>query len=908
MAESIKTLAQLKTLRYLEVINLQATMTSAIKLNAFQQLTGLKIIGPGWSVKPEMVSGLGQLSELTLRNTQVDTASFQQLLTGVPHLETLVLESNRLLKRLSLSKLRSLKVLEISHNTDLVIEAGTLAGLSKLERLIIRNPQLVDLSDVCALTQLQTLVLNGNGRKNGLLLPDCMGRLDQLSELYIENMKLDRLSEQIGSLRRLQQLSISYCGLDSLPSALGQLTALRELTLVGNKLRQLPAIGQLRALQQLNVAYNQLTTLPDDIGQLTQLKRVELNQNKLTQLPSSFSRLTNLRTLNLTDNQLERLPDDIGKLRKLQTLSLTNNQLTVLPTSIGQLDSLSKLIIGKNRLRTLPGSISRLSNLTTLNLGANELTSLPADIGALRQLTELRLAQLPLDELPASICDLQNLHILQVASTRLRLLPENIGALTKLQFVYLTGNELMALPNSIRGWKDVVILALDGNKLEGLPNAIGQLTKLTTLTIRGKENVAGSVGGLHQLPDSLVNCSQLWSLAIQHQPELDADDVFAKAARLKSLTHLIISNCNVSRLPSLDWKSVPWQMLDLANNLLTELPLGILDAPVLQSISLYNNRLPDVLNRHFYGKEDLRVSFVEAGALPLESLPKPNRKVSGAYQQMANQKVYKRDWEGALVDLGKAVDFAPDTIRTYVYVQLAGVHFSQKDYTKALDDYDQAIRYAPQLRKEKTPDTLMASRMIVTCWQQKATILGRMGQYDSALKAIIQAEKLLSVSDNTMQPGLIYTEHGRYLTMMNKLVDADSCYRKAIRAYEKLPYPDPAIRLTIVELSLLTGQYDLAQQAIANLPASDMDFNRFMGYSVLKEYLETCLAVLKNQLSGTQASERLTTYLKKYPSQINGWSFDLFDNWLAKSKLPAEKVTALRQLTDATKERLDKSQ
>jgi leucine-rich repeat protein SHOC2 len=635
---------------------------------------------------------------------------------------------------------------------------------------------------------------------------------------------------------------------------------------------------------------------------------MEVNQNKLTQLPSSLSRLVNLRTLNLTDNQLERLPDDIGKLRKLQILSLTNNQLTALPTSIGQLDSLSKLIIGKNKLRVLPGSITRLSNLTTLSIGANELTALPTDIGALRQLTELRLGPLPIDELPASISDLQNLRVLQITSTRLRLLPENIGALTKLQYVHLIDNELMALPNSISGWKEVAILSLDGNKLEGLPNTIGQLTKLTTLTIRGKEDAAGGVGGLHQLPDGIVNCTQLWSLSIQHQPELDADDVFAKAARLKSLTHLSVSNCNVSQIPSIDWKNVSWQILDLANNLLTELPVSMLDAPVLQSISVFNNRLPDMLNRHFFGKEDLRVAFVETGVLPLESLPKPSRKVSGAYQQMASQKVYKRDWEGAFIDMGKAIDYAPDTIRTFVYLQLAGMHFSQKDYTKALADYDQALQYAPQLRKEKTPDTLMASRMAVTCWQQKAAILGTMGQYESALKAILQAERLLPALDNTMQHGLMYTDHGRYLTMTNKLIDADSSYRKAIRAYEKLPYADPAIRLTIVELSLLTGQYDRAQQALANLPASDIEVGRFMGYSVLKEYLQTCLAVLKNQLSGAQASERLTTYLNKYPTQIYGWSFDLFDNWLAKSKLPADKVTALRQLTDSAKERLDKRQ
>jgi leucine-rich repeat protein SHOC2 len=149
---------------------------------------------------------------------------------------------------------------------------------------------------------------------------------------------------------------------------------------------------------------------------------------------------------------------------------------------------------------------------------------------------------------------------------------------------------------------------------------------------------------------------------------------------------------------------------------------------------------------------------------------------------------------------------------------------------------------------------------------------------------------------------LVYTERGRYLTMKNKLVDADSSYRKAIRAYEKLPYSEPAIRLTVVELSLLTGQYSQAQRVLTDLPPEQI----VEGNATLKQYLETCLAVLKGDQSGTQAIEHLAAYLGKHPARVYGWSFDLFDNWLAKNKLPVDKATALRQLTNATKERLVK--
>ena len=414
----------------------------------------------------------------------------------------------------------------------------------------------------------------------------------------------------------------------------------------------------------------------------------------------------------------------------------------------------------------------------------------------------------------------------------------------------------------------------------------------------------GSVGGLQQLPDSIVYCTQLRDLTIERQPQLDANDIFEKAARLKKLTYVKITESNVSRLPDIDWKTVNWQTLVLNQNLLTELPVGILDAPSLQTVAVSQNRLPEPLNRDFHDKEMMLVSFVETGTLPMERLPKPSRKVAVAYQQLSMQKAQQRDWTGTLADLDKAVDYAPDTTRALAYGQRASFHFFRKEYPEALADYDKAITFSPQLRKDKFSDSSATKRTITSFWQQKGAILGITGQYDAALTALTQAESLLPGSDNTPLSGLVHTERGRYLALKNKFAEADSSYSKAIRAYEKLPYADPGTKLTVVELSLLTGQYDRAQRAITNLPADQLRNGR--GFDLLKEYLGSCLTVLKGEQESTKVMERLTDYLSKHPTKIFGWSFDLFDNWLTRSKLPPDKITALRQLTDATKERLIK--
>ena len=902
---SLNVLADLKTLRQLTLTNWQPNDEQLIQFVALPQLVGLKLGGPGFMIKPETFAELGHLKALTLFNTKVDTTTFQRTLNRLSNLESLSIESVSLSKGLLFSELKNLKTLELTNDYGLSIESATFTGLSTLEHLVIHSSLGGDLSALCSLTQLRTLLINGQGKS--VKAADCIGQLNQLTELRLERMTLDRLPMTTNSWRQLRKLSLYHCGLDSLPPAVGRLPMLEELNLEGNKLQQVPDLSQLRTLQRLTLANNQLTGLPEALGQLSQLTLLNVSSNRLTQLPASFGRLTKLRTLTAFNNKLERLPDDLGKLRKLQTLSLQDNQLVNLPVSLGQLDSLQKLFIGNNRLKNLPSTLDGLKRLTELQIGKNELIALPTSIGGLTALTNLTLESNPLTELPASFSELRNLQFLTIMGTQLRLLPDNIGALTKLISVTLNNNELIALPNSIGGWQNVTDLSLNRNRLEGLPNAIGRLSKLMNLQISGRDEVnIASVGGLQQLPDSIVYCTQLWQLTLSRQPQLDANDVFTKAIRLKNLTHLKITESNVSRLPDIDWKEVRWQVLVLNQNLLTELPVGVLDAPLWQTIAVSQNRLPESLNRDFHDKETLLVSFVESGMLPMERLPKPSRKVAFAYQQLSMQKAQQRDWVGTLADLDKAVDYAPDTTRALVYGQRASFHFFRKEYPEALVDYDKAIAYAPQLRKDKFSDSLTAKRTVISFWQQKAAVLGITGQYDAALLALAQAETLLPSMDNTPLSGLVHTERGRYLAMKNKFVEADSSYSKAIRAYEKLPYADPGTKLTVVELSLLTAQYDRAQRAIANIPTEQLRDGR--GFDLLKEYLKSCLTVLKGEEEGTKVMDRLTAYLSKHPSKIYGWSFDLFDNWLNRAKLPTDKITVLRQLTDATKERLVKPQ
>jgi len=200
------------------------------------------------------------------------------------------------------------------------------------------------------------------------------------------------------------QLGLYKKGLTSLPETIGNLKSLQELYLHENKLTSLPeTIGNLTSLKELWLYENKLTSLPETIGNLTNLKELYLWSNNLTSLPETLWQLTGLKVLGLGGNNLTSLPETIGNLKSLQTLDLTFNSLTSLPETLWQLTGLKVLGLGGNNLTSLPETIGQLKNLIWLHLGFNSLTSLPETIGQLKNLEILNLNENQLRSLPETL-------------------------------------------------------------------------------------------------------------------------------------------------------------------------------------------------------------------------------------------------------------------------------------------------------------------------------------------------------------------------------------------------------------------------------------------------------------------------------------------------------------------------
>ena len=398
------------------------------------------------------------------------------------------------------------------------------------------------------------------------------------------------------------------------------------------------------------------------------------------------------------------------------------------------------------------------------------------------------------------------------------------------------------------------------------------------------------------------------------QPELDADDAFQKLAQLPILQSITIMATKLSRWPETDWKKSMLQTLNLSQNALTTVPTALLDASTLMMIDLHENPLPKPLDAVFSSKDQLRIALAEIGQISLESSAKPNWSVANGFMQSSRRKSSQGDWSGTLDDLNKAIDYAPDSMASIVYSQRAEFQFFRKNFSEAIADFDKALSYWPKLTNSVSgPNNAgrgqeTRNRLRATWWTRKAMARGNLAQYEAALKDADQAAQLLPAlsatpnREDAQAAGMVHIERGRFQLLTNHRKEMLESFGKAMDAYEKMTYSEPGTQLTVVELGIISQQYDRATKALDKID----EYQRREGFATLFEYLKTCLAVLKDEQKPAQATETMQAYVRNHGSQITGWSFDLFDAWLNGADLPLAKMEALKQVTATVKERLVK--
>jgi adenylate cyclase len=328
--------------------------------------------------------------------------------------------------------------------------------LSNLRILDCRRNKLVDLTAICLLPKLETLLADHNSVHTlELSLGPSVAEVDAS---HNDITQLTLMPGPIGQPYALRTLDVSYAKLSTLDNfALSNLTSLRILRLDHNRIRHIPdQIGDLHSLISLSCSNNQLTALPSSIGFLQKLEILDAHNNSIQDIPATIWNCASLININFTSNLIhtwhepsavtprsESLPSlrsgSIASIRKGSVAGSVRNGLS--PPSLPPLVySLEQLFLGENKFGDEPlGLLGSFTELHVLNLSFNEIQELP---------------------------------------------PSFFRNLTKLEELYLSGNSLSTIPTEdLHRLTRLQVLFLNGNKLQTLPQELGKIQSLAALDV-----------------------------------------------------------------------------------------------------------------------------------------------------------------------------------------------------------------------------------------------------------------------------------------------------------------------------------------------------------------------------------------------------------------------------------------
>ena len=311
---------------------------------------------------------------------------------------------------------------------------------------------------------------------------------------------------------------------------------LERLNLEGcARFRSLGAFHAMKFLRELKLGRTGIKELPSNIGSLSSLEILDLSGcSKFEKFPEIQGNMKCLRILYLDGTAIKELPSSISCLEALSGLYLRDCSNFEFPEIQRTMECLRTLSLSRTAIKELPDSIDHLTGLFSLNLeNCKNLSGLPSSISGLKYLDEL------------SLNDCSNVEAFPDAMV-------DMGFLRKL---YASGMAMTEFPSSIGRLKNLVNIELiNCENLLTLPDSVGNCMRLTILCVR-------NCSKLHKLPDSLrsLQCC---------------------------LQKLDLAGCNLMEgaIPSDLWCLSSLQILDLSENNICRIPVGITQLPMLEDL------------------------------------------------------------------------------------------------------------------------------------------------------------------------------------------------------------------------------------------------------------------------------------------------------------------------------------
>lgn len=490
---------------------------------------------------------------------------------------------------------------------------------------------------------------------NGIdTIGDEIGKLKNVTQLYLRDLPLVAISENIGQMEALKEFTLYDCGISEykndqyvcdldLPKRLFSLKNLENIQVSFTRITTIPEeISQAKNLVSFIADHTSIDRVPEGMGHLPKLTKLDLSHNQyLSALPDTILDLPlqglNIQGSNIPQDFIERLIQknyqckitsstlenidfnqiiDQVDFSAEVSIALNSRKLTSFPPKINEAQNLRHLNLSYNRLATLGDTITTFKHLESLNLEGNGyLTALPEALGKLDSLKELNIGSLSsLQAIPSSIGNLSNLEILKLGyNDKLESLPSTIGNLKKLEVLDLSSGSLEGLPAEIALLENLKALDLSGKLFNNTSEILQKLPVLQKLYISGNaDNLAVSLGQFtslkqltisyietNTLPDCFADLKQLQEFTILSTPIHSLPVSFRK---LTNLTYLRIDNTQITEFPAVIESLVNLKRLALISNAkITSLPDFIGNLSQLEVLELNHSpklsQIPETLSK-----------------------------------------------------------------------------------------------------------------------------------------------------------------------------------------------------------------------------------------------------------------------------------------------------------------------
>jgi Leucine-rich repeat (LRR) protein len=663
-------------LQALQVLTIARNSISTIPSDLFQNMPELIWLDVTRNRIETLVQGTfcscQKLSSVYFRNNRLNSLS-SGVFSNLSSLLFLYLGSNLIpsLDSGVFQNLSSLNYLELSSNRISKIDSNAFANVPNLTSLLLDGNAItaVPVTAMSQLRKLSTVNLNDNSLNS---IPDAafMG-LTNLNRLYLSDNYILNFGQTAFagcSLKKLAFLDLSESQISTIPVGLfeGGLDSLANLNLSTNlltsaSLANRPFASLSDQLTILDLSANQITYIPDDLfDELRALHTLNLDSNKISSLNflsldglvalsslsltnnalnsaalSSITNLPVLSDLHLDTNAINSLPDDsFSQCPSLSSLGLRNNYLTTLNArALQNLENIIKLDLGYNRL-----SAEALANLSTLlpqlysiSLDGNVIgasLSPTTFLGGERTVGFLDLSNngLTSDGLFPAIVILTHLTILIVDDNQLTHLPpieqveQTLAA--SLETLSLRNNQItLSSTDVLAEFTKLSSLYLDGNKIAGtLPrNLFTRMFVLSQLTLDNNqidrldndtfEVIDRTLTRLSMANNLVSFIDEATFVAMQNINDLDLRGNLIASLRLPvlmpQLNRLMLADNLLTQFP-LGLRSFPLlTSLDVSHNLLTQLPsIALYSQNTISLINWSNNQLHSIDNMTYVGAID----------------------------------------------------------------------------------------------------------------------------------------------------------------------------------------------------------------------------------------------------------------------------------------------------------------